>query len=507
MLVISRVYDGCPSLWRVLPGTVGWSDLRRRLAVGTLWSFLGAGISKSMVFVSAVLLARLLGRDAYGEFGMVKSTVNTFTVFAGFSLGLTATRYIAASHQTDPGRTGRIMMLSFLFTALTGGVAALLLFVAAPWISDRLIAAAHLAPVLRTGAAILLLSALNGAQIGVLTGFEAFREVARVSVLGAIVSVPLLLAGAAGGGVTGAVWGLAVGTALNWFLTHLAVRRVAHGAGVRLLVRGWLREWPILWRFSLPAAVSGLMVGPVFWICNSIIARQPQGYASLGLFTAAFSISLLVTAVNNVAGQVLQPMCVNLLGQGHRKFDFVNILMPWCVGMFVLIPVMLFPEVGSLLFGEGFTGASMRRTVLHVALFSLIIAHRQGIARNFVAGDLMWWSLASNTVWAVVSVGATYALRPFGAPGLSGALALGYALNTLLFVPLYVRRGLCPRPLLLSRQCLFIWATLLGVFLLGYAHPGSLALRGLALLAAYFLVAEKIVALWQLYTPQQSGRI
>lgn len=501
--VISRVYDCCPQCVRPALAWVCTSDLRRRLAAGTLWSFLGAGISKSVLFLSAVLVARVLGREACGEFGMIKSTVNTFMVFAGFSLGLTATRYIAASHNADPARTGRVMMLSFIFAIITGGTAALALFLAAPWIAGHMIAAAHLSATLRVGSVILFLSALNGAQLGMLTGFEAFREMARISAFVAVVSLPMLWAGAAWGGVTGAVWGFATGIGVNWFVTHLAVRDVARAAGVRLFARGWIREWPILFRFSLPAAIAGMMIGPVYWVCNSIIANQQDGYASLGLFTAAFGIGLLVTSVNSIAGQVLLPLCVNLLGQGHRRFDFVNILMPWCVGLFVLIPAMLFPELGGVLFGEGFAGESMRRTVLHVALFSTVIAHRQGIARNFIAGNLMWWSLTSNALWAVACIGATYFLRRSGAEGLSGALAIAYGVNTVLFVPLYVRRGLCPKQLIVSRQCLFIWITVISVFLAGYANPGSLSVRCLALLAAYFLVGVNVMDLWRAYVQQE----
>ena len=70
--VISRVYDCCPQCVRPVLAWVCMSDLRRRLAAGTLWSFLGAGISKSVLFLSAVLVARVLGREACGEFGMIK---------------------------------------------------------------------------------------------------------------------------------------------------------------------------------------------------------------------------------------------------------------------------------------------------------------------------------------------------------------------------------------------------------------------------------------------------
>ena len=53
---------------------------------------------------------------------MIQSTVGMFGVFAGFGLGLTATKHVAEFRQSDPDRAGRIIGLSGLFAIGPGGL-------------------------------------------------------------------------------------------------------------------------------------------------------------------------------------------------------------------------------------------------------------------------------------------------------------------------------------------------------------------------------------------------
>ncbi len=54
----------------------------------------------------------MLGKEEFGKLGIVQSTVGMFQVFAGFGLGLTATKYVAEFRDSDPAKTGRIIGLS-----------------------------------------------------------------------------------------------------------------------------------------------------------------------------------------------------------------------------------------------------------------------------------------------------------------------------------------------------------------------------------------------------------
>ena len=70
-------------------------SLRSRLADGVLWSFTGAAISRGLNLLAMVLVARMVGKVGFGELGTVQSTVGMFAVFAGFGMGITATKHVA----------------------------------------------------------------------------------------------------------------------------------------------------------------------------------------------------------------------------------------------------------------------------------------------------------------------------------------------------------------------------------------------------------------------------
>ena len=60
----------------------------------------GLLISRGLLLIATVFVARILGKIVYGEFGMIQSTVGMFGVFAGFGMGLTATKHVAEFRQS-----------------------------------------------------------------------------------------------------------------------------------------------------------------------------------------------------------------------------------------------------------------------------------------------------------------------------------------------------------------------------------------------------------------------
>ena len=59
-----------------------------------------------------------------------------------------------------------------------------------------------------SGGLLLFLGGINGAQTGALSGFEAFKAIARINLISGALTFPLMVAGAWHWGVAGAVWGL-----------------------------------------------------------------------------------------------------------------------------------------------------------------------------------------------------------------------------------------------------------------------------------------------------------
>jgi O-antigen/teichoic acid export membrane protein len=463
------------------------SDVGSRLARGVFWSMAGSVISRGLMLCATVLVARMLGKTVYGELGMLQSTVGMFGVFAGFGLGLTATKYVAEFRQSDPVRVGRILGLSGIFAMLTGGVMALGLLVFAPWLAEHTINAPQLVGVLRVGALILFINALNGAQTGALSGFEAFKTIAHVNLFVGLLSFPILVCGAYFGGLTGAVWALVINLCFNWLLNHLALRKEARRYRVPFTFRNCSRELPILWSFALPAVLSGVMVGPANWGCRALLTNQPNGYDEMGILTATLVFQVLLLFVSNMLGAPLLSMVSNAGANISDKLSVVNILSTWILGVIVAIPLLCFPEIAQLVFGSDYATRNFQVTFSLVVFCTSIMTFKQGLARVLAANNLLWWGFYSNTLWAVILIGSTMFLVHLGAPGLAASLTIAYILNTLIMIPLYYMRKLVPRKTLLSIESLIIWAVLVSLVVMNIADV-SIKVRGIAFFPSLLIV-------------------
>ncbi len=447
----------------------------------------GAVISRGLMLAATILVARMLGKTVYGELGMIQSTVGMFGVFAGFGLGLTATKHVAEFRRSDPDRAGRIIGLSGLFAMLTGGLMALGLFIFAPWLAEHTINAPHLAGVLRIGALILFINALNGAQTGALAGFEAFKTIAHVNLFVGLISFPILVCGAYFGGLIGAVWALAINLGVNWLLNHIALRKEVRRFRIPFTFRNCGREMSVLWAFSLPAVLSGAMVGPVRWACNAMLVNQPEGYNNMGIFTAALAFQTLLLFASGMLSAPLLSMLSNAGSNTSEKLGTVNILSSWILGVIVAIPLLCFPEIPQMLFGENYQNYSFKITLSIVVFYTCIIMFKEGLARTLAVNNLLWWGFFSNLFWAIILIVSAIFFVRWGAPGLAVSFSIAYIVNTLILVPLYYSRKLVPKGTLISLGSITIWSTLIVLVLLNIVNV-SLLFRAIAFVPSLLLV-------------------
>ena len=184
MLIRSKLADKLPE-----------NSLRRRFVKGAFWSVIAAAMAQGFGFIAIVVAGRILGKTGLGELGMIQSTVGMFGVFAGLGLGLTATRYVAEFRKNAPIRAGRIIALSSVTALASGGIISIIIFIASPYLASHVINAQHLTGPLRIACGLLFFNTLIGAQIGALSGFEAFETIARVSLFRGLLNLPLVILG------------------------------------------------------------------------------------------------------------------------------------------------------------------------------------------------------------------------------------------------------------------------------------------------------------------------
>lgn len=438
-------------------------SLRARFARASAWSMAGQLTAYALGVVSSALVGRALGVDGYGELGMIQSTVQMFGLFAGMSLGVTNTKHVAEFRDSDPQRAGRIMGLSLVVSVVSGMVVmALVLLLASPLAAGTLANASLTVP-LRIASSLLLLEAVIGTVSGALAGFEAFRAIAVATTARVVATFPLQVLGAYFFGLTGAATGLALGAVVGLLVYACALARVCKRNGCPALWRGLRREVPVLTGFSIPAYVAGVMVTPMIWIARIILVRylgSPEGYAQMGLFSAAWRFQDIITLLGSTVGAALLPLLASREGAESSRLASGNMLVSWSLGFFLLAPLMAFPEVVGLFFGSGFAGPQLNATMVLAMYVTNIILYKQGLARVLTARALLWWGVLSNGVWAATLLLCTWWLVRYGAVGLAGAFLIAYVVNVAVFIPLYTGKKLVPRSTIVSWEAAVIWLLL-----------------------------------------------
>jgi O-antigen/teichoic acid export membrane protein len=407
------------------------SPTGKRLIRGASWSLIGALISRGLGIASSLIVARLLGKHGFGALGVIQSTVGMFQVFAGFALGLTATKYVSELKVSDPAKAGRILFLSLTTAVLIAGLISLMLATLAPWLAKNSLAAPQLAKTLRASSLMLFFGAVSGAQTGALVGFEKFKSMARINLTAGVAAFPLMIVATYWAGLEGAVLGLISSLILNCLLNQLALNSACREYGVPRVVKGIWHESRVLWKFSLPAVLSGAMVGPALWLCSAMLVNQPGGYGEMGIYNAANQWRAAILFVPTVVETIILPICSSLRGEGnwggYKKILLYNVYFNAIMTLGAAVVISLFGHLILRGYGRGFESGY---TVLIVLCFSTALAATIGVSGQFIASEgRMWSGMFLNLIWAVSLTISAWLLINKGALGLAWANFIAYTIH------------------------------------------------------------------------------
>ena len=360
------------------------------------WAVIGSAVSKAAAMVVGFIIARLLGVEAFGEYGMVKSTLFYIAVFSTFGLGSTSTRYMALCPQDDYLSVIKIIRNSITITLITSSIMAVLLFVFAGYITSE----PHLIEILKYTALIVIFNAINTTQIGLLSGLKLFKAIAINNALSGVATFILGTLLTFTMGLAGAVLSLFTATLLQCILNHIAIRKYLKSISSKATEQSSISEditIGSIFRFSLPIALQECVYASASWI-RVMMVTTLAGYSQLGLYTATNQCHLIIIFIPGVLRSVILSHLSSSLGdkQHHNqtlttmlKTNLICTLLP-AVGIAILSPVM------ESIYGDSFVG--LAPVIVVTAIVSIFESISDTYVQEFITHGKNWIVLCGYVI-------------------------------------------------------------------------------------------------------------
>ncbi|UZD23054.1 oligosaccharide flippase family protein [Algoriphagus halophytocola] len=416
------------------------SEIFKRILRGSFWNAILNFFSKGVSFIGTVVIIRLIGKEAYGEFGMLNSTIAMFGMFTTFSISQTATKHIAEFRDLNRPKAGRIIGLSFLFSATLGMFIFLIVQLTAGLIAHNSLEAPHLEGSLRLMATGMLFGSLNGAQYGVINGLEAFKENSFLGIFLGIMLTILKIALTYWFGFFGAVLGMTIEPFITYLATFYLIRKLLKRSHLKILFRGALKEYRVLFNYSLPSLLSGMLIFPTNWYTMSLLAtNKAGGYDDLADFNVAnqwFNVLIFITYI--LVSSFL-PIFADLWAK--KQFYKVNRIVKNAslAILAIFIPISLiflvFGESIAKIYGVEYTGVGI---LIFVSVFTLIPQSLCIVLNNvLVASGRLWTSLSVFAAWSVTFIAFTFLLLSYSSMGLVIARLIAFVLYLVILFSVY----------------------------------------------------------------------
>ena len=401
---------------------------RSTLFRDSLWAVCGNGFGNALLLFAGIWIARLLGKDLYGEYGVVKTNMFYMAGLSTFGLVYSSTRYIArylASDKTRiPGVIRNATRITFAFSTLI----AIALSLAAPRI-ETFLETPGIAPVFRMLSVIIVFKALASTGNGILAGLGKFSLIAKSNVVSGALMFALCVPLTYFAGLYGALFSLAVSQLVNAAVNYWYIC----GESRRLPIYCYCEDSVgSLLRFSFPIALQEISYALCNW-CGILMLTKLSSLSEVGLYSASVQWNAVICLIPGLLANVVLSHLSKTDGAQQQQRLVSRLLAVYLICTAVpFVLVYLFADVIISFYGADFI--DMKR-VLHISILATIPTCCSDVFKaELIAVGRPWirFSLRMAKDLILVSLACYFLLAHGGASG-----AYYYTVSNLLSVTLF----------------------------------------------------------------------
>ncbi|WP_282079812.1 oligosaccharide flippase family protein [Aquimarina algiphila] len=345
-------------------------DILKKFISGAFWSVLGNVIVKGLSLVAGLFVAKLLGSISFGELSIIKSTLSVFGLLASFGLGFTITKLIGESLQKDAKQVGQVISAANVIIFISSFLFGLGLVLFAPLISIFLYKNESLIIPLRLSGVFLFFNAINTYQLGLISGFQLFKGLARINTILGIVSFPIILLFTYFLGLKGTLIAMICNSMIGCSLNYSIIKKEQRIKGIVILYEKLYKRIRKILSFSLPLALREIIYSTGNWITYYLLLEKSD-FGEVGIFNSANQLSQIILFL---PGAILGVSLSMLSTHRENKKNYVSLVKKSLLFNFIIVVVVgVFIAIFSGLiydfYGNSYQGG---REVLYVLILCTI---------------------------------------------------------------------------------------------------------------------------------------
>ena len=323
-----------------------------KLVNDSLWSLGGNVLGKGLALIAGIVVARMLGKDIYGEYGAIRNTILTIGTFSTFGLGYTATKYVAEIRRKRNANIKCFINYANTITTIFSGSMAVLLFIFAKEVSIYVFKVDNLINPLRILAFLIVFNAITNTQIGILSGFGKFKEIAKINTVVGFLTFLFSIVLTYLYSFNGALIALLLTQIINCVMNFQYVKSEKYA----MTHSNKIISYKEILKFSTPIAMQESVYSLSNFLCTIILVR----FASFGEL-ALYNIVLQWSSLILFMPAILRNVILSHLANSPSEQNFNSIVKKSLVINFISTTIPVLVVIGTSYFiagtyGKGYEG-------------------------------------------------------------------------------------------------------------------------------------------------------
>ncbi len=366
---------------------------KNKLIVDSIWALLGNIIFKGLSLFAGIIVARILGKDIFGEFSIIKSTFISLGLFVSFGLGYTATKFVADYKDKYPEQLRGIFHFIQKSVIIFSSLICCIVLVFAKKIAVDILENEALGQYLALVSILVILNSLNLLYIGFLAGLGLFKKMAKVNTFIGFFAFTTSVAFTYYLGLKGALLALVFVQGMNVIINYRLIRKQIRNVKQ---IKNKKTNKKIL-TYSLPIAIQEAVYAVMSWLISFLIIYF-SSFGELGMYIAAIQLNAVILFIPGILRNVVLSHLSEVQNDNKKHRSILNtiLIINFLATLVPCAIIFMFNDYVASLYGESFSGLG---NLIRISIFTTIFVSISNVyAQAYMSKNLNWTMLSFRII-------------------------------------------------------------------------------------------------------------